>query len=183
MWGLWGHTQLFQLIWAINTAFTRGGLNQPPPLTQMCSWYPLTIRVNLKWVQNYLISCILQLLCWLSGTCFVNEAKLELSPNWLGTRNWPRKFNDVQLIRKKHFQLFSAEEKHFFSIISIDSKDIWSNEILLIFHFKFSASVQRNCQWNAAACLLFSFSANRGIFLRHFEIRGTDWGLVRNVNR
>ena len=24
------HTK-FQLIWAINTAFTRGGLNQPPP--------------------------------------------------------------------------------------------------------------------------------------------------------
>ena len=39
------HTK-FQLIWAINTAFTRGGLNQPPPLTQMCSWDPLTIRVN-----------------------------------------------------------------------------------------------------------------------------------------
>merc|ERR1711994_574793 len=36
----------FQLIWAINTAFTRGGLNQPPPLTQMCSWDPLTIRVK-----------------------------------------------------------------------------------------------------------------------------------------
>ena len=39
------HTK-FQLIWAINTAFTRGGLNQPPPLTQMCSWDPLTIRVK-----------------------------------------------------------------------------------------------------------------------------------------
>ena len=39
------HTK-FQLVWAINTAFTRGGLNQPPPLTQMCSWDPLTIRVN-----------------------------------------------------------------------------------------------------------------------------------------
>ena len=41
------HTK-FQLIWAINTAFTRGGLNQPPPLTQMCSWDPLTIRVKMK---------------------------------------------------------------------------------------------------------------------------------------
>ena len=30
----------FQLFWAINTAFTRGGL------TQMWSWDPLTIRVN-----------------------------------------------------------------------------------------------------------------------------------------
>ena len=39
------HTK-FQLVWAINTAFTRGGLNQPPPLTQMGSWDPLTIRVN-----------------------------------------------------------------------------------------------------------------------------------------
>ena len=39
------HTK-FQLIWAINTAFTRGGHNVPPPLTQMCSWDPLTIRVK-----------------------------------------------------------------------------------------------------------------------------------------
>ena len=39
------HTK-FQLIWAINTAFSRGGHNVPPPLTQMCSWDPLTIRVN-----------------------------------------------------------------------------------------------------------------------------------------
>ena len=39
------HTK-FQLVWAIITAFTRGGLNQPPPLTQMWSWDPLTIRVK-----------------------------------------------------------------------------------------------------------------------------------------
>ena len=39
------HTK-FQLVWAINTAFTRGGQNVPPPLTQMCSWDPLTIRVK-----------------------------------------------------------------------------------------------------------------------------------------
>ena len=39
------HTK-FQLIWAINTAFTRGGAESAPPLTQMCSWDPLTIRVN-----------------------------------------------------------------------------------------------------------------------------------------
>ena len=39
------HTK-FQLVWAINTVFTRGGLNHPPPLTQMWSWDPLTIRVN-----------------------------------------------------------------------------------------------------------------------------------------
>ena len=38
------HTK-FQLIWAINTAFTRGGLIQ---LTQMWSWDPLTIRVKLS---------------------------------------------------------------------------------------------------------------------------------------
>ena len=41
------HTK-FQLIWAINTAFSRGGHNVPPPLTQMCSWDPLTIRVKLS---------------------------------------------------------------------------------------------------------------------------------------
>ena len=40
------HTK-FQLVWAINTVFTRGGHNVPPPLTQMCSWDPLTIRVNI----------------------------------------------------------------------------------------------------------------------------------------
>ena len=40
------HTK-FQLVWAINTVFTRGGHNVPPPLTQMCSWDPLTIRVKL----------------------------------------------------------------------------------------------------------------------------------------
>ena len=39
------HTK-FQLVWAINTVFTRGGHNVPPPLTQMCSWDPLTIRVK-----------------------------------------------------------------------------------------------------------------------------------------
>ena len=52
------HTK-FQLIWAINTAFTRGGLNQPPPLTQMCSWDPLTIRVNnvrLAWCLNSVLN-------------------------------------------------------------------------------------------------------------------------------
>ena len=41
------HTK-FQLIWAIDTAFTRGGHNVPPPPTQMCSWDPPTIRVNVK---------------------------------------------------------------------------------------------------------------------------------------
>ena len=43
------HTK-FQLIWAINTAFTRGvhmGHNVPPPLSQMWSWDPLSIRVEL----------------------------------------------------------------------------------------------------------------------------------------
>ena len=39
------HTK-FQLIWAINTAFTRGGTMCPPPLSQMCSWDPLSIRVK-----------------------------------------------------------------------------------------------------------------------------------------
>ena len=39
------HTK-FQLVWAINTAFTRGGAESAPPLTQMWSWDPLTIRVN-----------------------------------------------------------------------------------------------------------------------------------------
>ena len=39
------HTK-FQLIWAINTAFTRGRAESAPPLTQMCSWDPLTIRVK-----------------------------------------------------------------------------------------------------------------------------------------
>ena len=39
------HTK-FQLVWAINIVFTRGGHNVPPPLTQMCSWDPLTIRVK-----------------------------------------------------------------------------------------------------------------------------------------
>ena len=39
------HTK-FQLVWAIYTVFTRGGHNVPPPLTQMCSWDPLTIRVK-----------------------------------------------------------------------------------------------------------------------------------------
>ena len=37
------HTK-FQLVWAINTAFTLP--ESAPPLTQMCSWDPLTIRVN-----------------------------------------------------------------------------------------------------------------------------------------
>ena len=41
------HTK-FQLVWAINTVFTRGGHNVPPPLTQMCSWDPLTIRVKFE---------------------------------------------------------------------------------------------------------------------------------------
>ena len=39
------HTK-FQLVWAINTAFTRGGAQCAPPLTQMCSWDPLPIRVK-----------------------------------------------------------------------------------------------------------------------------------------
>ena len=42
------HTK-FQLVWAINNVFTRGGHNVPPPLTQMCSWDPLSIRVNCKY--------------------------------------------------------------------------------------------------------------------------------------
>ena len=42
------HTK-FQLVWAINNVFTRGGTMCPPPLTQMRSWDPLTIRVNKVW--------------------------------------------------------------------------------------------------------------------------------------
>ena len=54
------HTK-FQLIWAINTAYTREGLNQPPPLTQMCSWDPLTIRVNKQSSEHN--NCLVQLIC------------------------------------------------------------------------------------------------------------------------
>ena len=39
------HTK-FQLVWAINNVFTRGGAQCAPPLTQMGSWDPLTIRVK-----------------------------------------------------------------------------------------------------------------------------------------
>ena len=39
------HTK-FQLIWAINTAITRGGAQCAPPLSQMWSWDPLSIRVK-----------------------------------------------------------------------------------------------------------------------------------------
>ena len=46
------HTK-FQLVWAINTAFTRGGAESAPPLTQMCSWDPLTIRVKNYYLAIY----------------------------------------------------------------------------------------------------------------------------------
>ena len=48
------HTK-FQLVWAINTVFTRGGAQCAPPLTQMCSWDPLTIRVKqTRYLEMYL---------------------------------------------------------------------------------------------------------------------------------
>ena len=39
------HTK-FQLIWAINTAFTRGGLNQPPPSLKCVAGTPSLLGLN-----------------------------------------------------------------------------------------------------------------------------------------
>ena len=41
------HTK-FQLIWAINTAFTRGGLNQPPPSLKCVAGTPSLLGLNCK---------------------------------------------------------------------------------------------------------------------------------------
>ena len=40
------HTK-FQLIWAINTAFTRGGLNQPPPSLKCVAGTPSLLGLTL----------------------------------------------------------------------------------------------------------------------------------------
>ena len=39
------HTK-FQLVWAINTAFTRGGLNQPPPSLKCVAGTPSLLGLN-----------------------------------------------------------------------------------------------------------------------------------------
>ena len=40
------HTK-FQLVWAINTAFTRGGLNQPPPSLKYGAGTPSLLGLNI----------------------------------------------------------------------------------------------------------------------------------------
>ena len=40
------HTK-FQLVWAINTAFTRGGLNQPPPSLKCVAGTPSLLGLNI----------------------------------------------------------------------------------------------------------------------------------------
>ena len=39
------HTK-FQLVWAINTAFTRGGLNQPPPSLKCVAGTPSLLGLS-----------------------------------------------------------------------------------------------------------------------------------------
>ena len=41
------HTK-FQLVWAIDTAFTRGGLNQPPPSLKCVAGTPSLLGLNVK---------------------------------------------------------------------------------------------------------------------------------------